>query len=193
MFSVKNLRSGFPVRRKGNGIEDVDIRPFVALFRGRTDAFGLMQKGKPFAVRRPISPLHYRLHLEGKIRLGIYPLLPDGRIHFIVFDFDGPESLLSALAVADHARHFALPLVWEISKSGDWHLWLFFHEPVSAGDARLVARMLLEEAGVKTEVFPKQDRVPGDGLGNFIWLPLSGKSVRGGKNGFCGPGHRQAL
>ena len=76
--------------------EAADITPFVGLFRGRTDAFGLMQKGKPFAVRRPLSLLHYRLHLEGRIRLGVYPLLPDGRIHFLAFDFDGSESLIAA-------------------------------------------------------------------------------------------------
>lgn len=184
MSSVRTP-AGSPGRRKGNRTEEKEnITPFVALFRGRTDAFGLMQKGVPFSVRRPLSLFHYRLHLAGKIRLGIYPLLPDGRIHFIVFDFDGPESLLSARAVADRARHFALPLVWEISKSGEWHLWLFFKEPVAACDARRVAQMLLEEAGVKTEVFPKQDRVPEDGLGNFIWLPLSGSSVSKGRTVF---------
>ncbi len=187
-MSSGSTPTGIPVRRKGSRREEKeDITPFVALFRGRTDAFGLMQKEVPFSIRRPLSLFHYRLHLAGKIRLGIYPLLPDGRIHFLVFDCDGPESLLSARAVADRARHFALPLVWEISKSGDRHLWLFFSEPVLAGDARRVARMLLEEAGVKTEVFPKQDTAPEDGLGNFIWLPLSGSSVREGRTVFVDP------
>jgi hypothetical protein len=40
---------------------------------------------------------------------------------------------------------------------------------------------------VKAEIFPKQDALPADGVGNFIWLPLSGESVPGGKTVFVDP------
>jgi len=157
------------------------------LFQGRLDAFGLIQGEKIMAVRRPVSLLHYRLHLEGKFRLGIYPLLPGGVTHFLALDFDGPQAQQSAFKVFHCAVHFDLPLAWEISKSRGVHLWLFFSAAVSARDARLVARMLLDEAGVQAEIFPKQDVLPEGGLGNFIWLPLSGESVRQGRTLFVDP------
>lgn len=169
------------------GIRCINVRHFASLFRGRRDAFGLMRDGKIVAVRRPVSLLHYRHHLEGRIRLGIYPLLSDGRTHFLALDFDGPASREAAWTVFHRSGHFHLPFVWEVSKSGDVHLWLFFSDPVMARDARLVARMLLEESGVRAEVFPKQDAVPENGVGNFIWLPLSGASAKEGRTLFVGP------
>lgn len=165
----------------------IDVQHFASLFRGHPDAFGLMQDGKIAAVRCPVSLLHYRHHLEGKIRLGIYPLLSNGRTLFLALDFDGPGSRESAWRVLHFARHFHLPFVWEVSKSGDAHLWLFFSGPVSSRDARRVARMLLEESEARAEIFPKQDEVPEGGLGNFIWLPLSGESVGKGRTLFIDP------
>jgi hypothetical protein len=163
------------------------VQRFAALFRGRQDAFGLMHGDRIMAVRRPVSLLHYRLHLEGKLRLGIYPLLPQGLSHFLALDFDGPQAQQSASEVYACALHFDLALAWEMSKSRGVHLWLFFSAAASARHARLVARMILDEAGVKAEIFPKQDALPEGGLGNFIWLPLSGESVRQGRTLFVDP------
>lgn len=146
--------------KKSGGV----TRAFASLFHGRQDAFGLMQGEKIVAVRRPVSLLHYRLHLEGKLRLGIYPLLPDGTTRFLALDFDGPQAQQSAFEVFHCSRHYSLPLAWEISKSRGVHLLLFFSEPVLAQNARLVARMLLDEAGVQAEISPKQDALPEGGL-----------------------------
>jgi hypothetical protein len=168
--------------------EDSDeVNLFASLFHGRQDAFGLMQGEKVMAVRRPVSLRHYRLHLEGRLRLGIYPLLSGGVTHFLALDFDGPQAWEQAIEVFHCATHYSLPLAWEISKSGDVHLWLFFSAPALARDARLLARVLLDEAAVRAEVFPKQDSLPGGGLGNFIWLPLSGESVKQGRTLFLDP------
>jgi hypothetical protein len=167
------------------------LKAFASLFQGRLDAFGLMQGEKIMAVRRPVSLMHYRLHLEGKLRLGIYPLLPGGVTHFLALDFDGPKAEQGAIEVFHCAVHYDLPLAWEISKSRGVHLWLFFSAPASARDARLVARMLLDEAGTQAEIFPKQDGLPEGGVGNFIWLPLSGESVRQGKTLFVDPDNLQ--
>lgn len=46
---------------------------------------------------------------------------------------------------------------------------------------------MLKEASVKAEIFPKQDDLPQNGLGNFIWLPLSGESVKEGRTLFVDP------
>lgn len=165
----------------------VDLERFAALFRGRSDAFGVLQAGRICAVRRPLSLVQYRLHLEGKLRLGIYPLVPGGHTHFLALDFDGPQAECAADAVFERASQHGLTLSREISKSRGVHLWLFFSEPVLARDTRVVALTLLAEAGVKAEIFPKQDLLPTDGWGNFIWLPLSGESVPQGKTVFVDP------
>jgi hypothetical protein len=146
-----------------------------------------MQKGKIFAVRRSLSLSHYRLHLEGKHRLGVYPLLPDGTTRFLAFDFDGPDAVQTARRVYAWAKPYGLPLAWEISKSRGIHLWLFFSEPVSAKDVRHVARIILDKAHARAEIFPKQDALPEKGLGNFIWLPLSGESQKQGRTLFVDP------
>ncbi|MFZ5862433.1 MAG: TOTE conflict system archaeo-eukaryotic primase domain-containing protein [Nitrospirota bacterium] len=170
----------------------VDLERFAALFCGRSDAFGVLQAGRICAVRRPLSLIQYRLHLEGKLRLGIYPLLPDGHTHFLALDFDGPQAEYAADRASVVAAQHGLTLCREISKSRGVHLWLFFNEPVLARDTRLIALMLLREAGVKAEIFPKQDALPADGVGNFIWLPLSGESVPLGKTVFVDPISHQA-
>lgn len=164
-----------------------ELDAFALLFRGRRDAFGLMRGENFIVVHQPVSQRHYRQHLQGKIRLGIFPLLPAGVIHFLAMDFDGPKAQEAASDVFASASHVGLPLAWEISKSGDVHLWLFFSAPVPARAARLVARMLLDEAGVQAEIFPKQDVVPKGRVGNFIFLPLSGESVKQGRTLFVDP------
>jgi hypothetical protein len=170
----------------GNG-NSADIKRFASLFQGRRDAFGLMQRGSILTVRHPLSLLHYRLHLTGRRRLGIYPLLPNGSTSFLVLDFDGPDAERAARKVYDRAPHYGLPFAWEISKSRGIHLWLFFSETVSALDVRRIARGVLKDASVQAEIFPKQDDLPQNGLGNFIWLPLSGESVKGGRTLFVNP------
>jgi len=164
-----------------------DLERFAGLFRGRSDAFGVLQAGRICAVRGELSLVQYRLHLEGRLRLGLYPLLPDGHTHFLALDFDGPEAERAADEVFERASQHGLTLCREISKSRGVHLWMFFSAPVPARDVRMVALMLLAEAHVKTEVFPKQDVLPADGVGNFIWLPLSGESVPMGKTVFVDP------
>lgn len=169
----------------------IDLERFAALFRGRSDAFGVLQAGQIWAVRGSVSLVQYRLHLEGKVRLGVYPLLRDGHTHFLALDFDGPQAERAADAVFERASHHGLALCREISKSRGVHLWMFFGERVPARDARTVALTLVAEAGVKAEIFPKQSVLPAEGVGNFIWLPLSGESVSRGKTVFVDPNSHQ--
>lgn len=169
----------------------IDLERFAALFRGRCDAFGVMQAGRICAVRRPLSLGQYRLHLEGKLRLGVYPLLADGHTHFLALDFDGPQAERAADTVVECASLHRVTLCRELSKSRGVHLWLFFSQPVLAQDARMAGLALLAEAGVRAEVFPKQDLLAADGVGNFIWLPLSGESVPLGKTVFVDPASHQ--
>jgi TOTE conflict system, Archaeo-Eukaryotic Primase domain/Primase C terminal 1 (PriCT-1) len=175
------------MKRRDETTQSVRVEAFASLFRGRQDAFSRMQGENIKAIRRPVSLLQYRLHLEGRFRLGIYPLLPGGLTHFLALDFDGPQAQQNAFEVYHCAVHFELSLAWEKSKSGGVHLWLFFSAPVSARGVRLVARMLLKESAVQAEIFPKQDVVPEGWLGNCICVPLSGESVKQGRTLFIDP------
>jgi hypothetical protein len=157
---------------------------FASLFAGRSDAFGILTDGRPYAVRTTLTLRHYGHHLAGRLRLGVYPLLSDGTTRLLALDFDGPTSHDDAWRVYCRASHFKLPFLWEVSKSGDVHLWLFFSAPVLSRDIRRVSRLLLEEAGVRAEINPKQDQLSNGVLGNYIFLPLAGQSVPEGRTLF---------
>ncbi len=62
-----------------------DLRLFRELFRGRTDVWGGVEG---VSIKEPVTEEHYRLHLDGKRSLGIYPLLDNGYVHFFAIDLD---------------------------------------------------------------------------------------------------------
>ena len=69
----------------------------------------------------------------------------------------------------------------EKSKSKGFHVWLFFDEPIPARAVRRALLRILKKAGLDCELFPKQDSLASNnGLGNFIYLPLFGGSVKTG-------------
>jgi len=65
----------------------------------------------------------------------------------------------------------------EFSGGKGYHFWYFFHEPISASRARNVLTAMTKKiapdlTSFHLEVFPKQDRLAGKGLGNLVKLPL---------------------
>ncbi len=58
------------MQKKEYLMTDELLRQFSRLFRGRIDVWGSV-KGK--SNKEPITIDHYRVHLEGKRSLGIYP------------------------------------------------------------------------------------------------------------------------
>jgi len=159
------------------------IRIFRSVFRGREDAYGA---GSGACVREPVTDEVILGHLQGKRRIGVYPLLQDGAVHFAVVDIDEPD-LGRAQAYLDVADTYGLTIYLEASKSKGFHLWHFFAEPVPAAKARELIRWILRDAGLppKTEIFPKQDQLSGsESLGNYINLPLFGADVLNGRTVF---------
>ena len=74
-----------------------------------------------------------------------------------------------------------------------WHIWVFFEHPVRAAKVRkllfaAIPTNLLLHSGVSAdaeankglEVFPKQDHIPEDGVGNPVWLPWHHAAKPGG-------------
>ncbi len=83
---------------------------------------------------------------------------------------------------------------YEISKSGNGlHIWFFFSQNIRARDARILGDLIITKAmdhsdGIDMKsfdrLFPNQDYVPYDGLGNLIALPLHYGSRNEGKTVF---------
>ncbi len=157
----------------------------LALFPGRTDAHGFSPADGKFSTKRqPLKPIHAKAHLAGEVRIRRHFVLPDDTCHMAVIDVDD-GGVTPVLDIRDVLRKHRLPFAVEKSKSKGYHVWLWFASPVPAWKARAVLRALVAEAGwPDVEVFPKQVTVDGDGLGNFVWLPLHGASVKEGRTLF---------
>lgn len=148
-------------------------------------------------VRQPLARGVIELHLLGRVTLGQYVLHPDDTVGFAALDFDPTAAALEqvrltneaegplALApLADYVRHVmrtaeaaGLCTMAEDTGGAGLHVWLFFTPRLPAEKARALLRELLWRSGpqppsVAVEVFPKQDRLSGKGLGNLIKLPL---------------------
>jgi hypothetical protein len=133
-------------------------------------------------------------HLQGEIRIGLYPMVAGDRTHWLAADFDGEAAVLDALAYIKAARAAGAPAALEISRSGvGAHVWIFFTEPIAAGVARQLGMAFIREAiairgrmGLQCydRLFPSQDTLPGNGPGNQIAAPLQGESRKLGATVF---------
>jgi hypothetical protein len=145
-------------------------------------------------------------HLRGKKEdasdvLGVYPLLLDETINFLVFDFDchnddvcgddwaNPDSewMIEVNTFRKICEDNDVPILVERSRSGKGaHFWIFFEKPILASTARRFGTALLtkgaESVNMKKftyydRMLPAQDHIPinaktgRSGLGNLIALP----------------------
>lgn len=177
---------------------------FRALFDGRRRGFGVScGPALPRTERGPVTPELYRRHLESDgsndgWSLGLVPLRDDASVLFGALDFDAkalPE--VEARALAQRASDLGFPLVWTRSLSDGVHAWLFLAEPASSADVRrLLHHWGLQlgwelKRGAMTknrgdrffEVFPKQESVAPDAVGNWIRLPWPGGERAQGRRG----------
>ncbi len=133
-------------------------------------------------ILAPLTDYVIRQHLEGKITIGIYPLLTDETCYFLAADFDGENWAQDALAFLKTAHTNHIPAYLERSRSGNGgHVWIFFSEPVQAVFARQMGSILIEKTMDQRyrldmrsydRLFPNQDTLPKGGFGNLIALPL---------------------
>ena len=144
---------------------------FMALFEGRTDAWGT---GRGEVKRGTVTPSLYEQHIAGVGEgLGVFPLLDDATVNFAVIDLDEPD-----FRAARDMQDLLPGVTWlEESRSGNAHVWAFFDSPCEAW----VARGLMREATIaidrpRVEVFPKQDRLLEGMVGNYINLPYFGNT-----------------
>jgi hypothetical protein len=158
-----------------------NLEHFRNLYGRVGDAYGLMTARGPIAVREPLTDDHLRAHLEGRERIGAYFLDAEGMTDQLVFDDDAnqPELVKRLLSILDE---IGIEAYVETSKSKGFHVRAHF-EPAPAADLRKIGVYVAHRVGVPDiEVFPKQDKRGGeDKLGNFMWLPLHGGSLKSGK------------
>ncbi|MFC2823666.1 MAG: DEAD/DEAH box helicase family protein [Lacticaseibacillus rhamnosus] len=157
----------------------------------------------PFEHGRPSLKVHYpltddiiRRHLDTKtdFAIGLYPLDAANKTKFLALDVDGHQAtqLWQALttSIVKVCRQNGLSPLIELSQSGHGcHVWLFFDEPIAATDARKLGDALLKATqaidprlpfSAFDRLFPAQDQLSAEQLGNLIAAPLEGQGVLAG-------------
>lgn len=140
---------------------------------------------------RNLTPLTAEIYFRSNIQntnergigaVGIYPMLPGNMCRFLAIDLDEKTWKHDALEIADIARRDGFQMAIERSFSGNGaHLWLFFSEEIPAAKARELAFSFIDKASEKSKsvslksydrIFPTQDTIAPDGLGNLILMPI---------------------
>ncbi len=195
------------------------IAAYMNIFRGRYDTFARQwadreqQRQGYVPVRRPMTADDVKEHLSGRRTYGIYLLEEDSTVHTGVIDIDlnspfrEPANMRknrSAIQreaeyvlkrIADMASEAGLRFLAEASGGKGYHFWFPVSDPVSAADMRLALQGMVDQVKsdvscFSLEVFPKQDRLSGKGLGNLVKLPLGIHRVTGKRSWLLGTGSR---
>lgn len=164
------------------------MRSFSELFRGREDAHGYYgsiagakpsdrgkRTGKAGSVKDPVTPQLYADHLAGKKRLGIIPVMSNGKVWWFCLDIDFYDDPKLYENVCNAIKDCGLSLVPTLSKSGGVHVWCFLEEPIPAPEAHAIAEAMREKLGLPKEhidIFPK-DFSPTD-IGHWVNIPYYG-------------------
>lgn len=164
------------------------MKSFSDLYRGRDDAYGYYgditnaqatdrgkRVGRAATRRAPVTPELWTAHLAGETRLGIVPVLKNGKCGWFCIDVDFYQEKGLHEDIAARIRECGLPLVQTKSKSGGAHLWCFFSDPILASKARSIAENFRKKLSLPDEhidIFPAQDKA--DDIGNWVNLPYFG-------------------
>ena len=164
---------------------------FAEIYRGIDNRYGLFKgfgntdpktgkKTKRIDVPHGSPP--YNAHLDGDIKIGIYPFTEDKKVAWGCIDIDDYISL-DIPKVAKQVKELGLPGVVTRSTNGGAHIWFHFTQSVNAKQLRNKLRDIRDAMRLdpKTELFPKQDDIDikNNTLGNFVFIPYSG-GARGG-------------
>jgi hypothetical protein len=158
--------------------EASDGELMARLFDGRRDIYGINKGRVERCQTGDWTSTHWETlfdaHVAGKEEadLGIYLVRDDDTVTFAAIDIDEPNFPL-ALEVAQTMPD-AVPWI-EQSRSGNYHVFVFFDEPLEAYYARAVLRGVIIACGrPDLEIFPKQDGLREGMVGNYISIPWHG-------------------
>lgn len=142
----------------------------------------------------PLDDQQIYEHLTGTQMLGIYPVLPDNTSYFLAADFDKGNWLDDCMCYQQQLEKYGLTSYIERSRSGNGgHVWTFFADAYPCHKARAIGleaiRKALKFSDFDKEIsfdrlFPNQDTIAKDGLGNLIALPFQGKAAQHGNTVF---------
>jgi len=148
------------------------IRVFRKRFVQRNDCFARQTTDGTYSfVRERLTERVLCRHLRGEETISLYPF-PDSTTHWICFDIDtleGTETRVLQEKLQDHG----IPHLTEFSGRKGFHIWTFFDQKYPNWIARAFGRIL----AAKIEVFPKQDKITNEGLGNALKAPLGKHQV----------------
>ena len=155
-------------------------------FKGREDYIAVQPAGNSPSPKRLSGPIpldkFIEKHSDGS-SCGVYFLRADSTVSMVCADFDNhsdnnPDAIPEAQSFAKFLRVQGFSCLLELSQSGTGaHVWLFFSEPIPAGEARMFLVGALNDCELRTEAYPKQATLtPDRPLGNYVRYPLSGKS-----------------
>lgn len=146
-------------------------------------------KNCPNQVYKQLTKEDIIRHIKGDTTVGIYPMLDDDTCYFLAVDFDEDDFKESVNIFVNECALYNLDCLVEISRSGNGaHVWFFFDNKYPAIKIRKIISSILTTAMLKSgkisfssydRMFPSQDKLLKNGIGNLIALPLNGKS---GKN-----------
>lgn len=161
----------------------------MQLFVNRRDVYAIQLKVGQACIYVPrygtLTEDDVQRHLDGKITLGVYALNVDNSVKWICFDIDSAHVERTAdvceLIVKRCVEHYGEDAVRaeKSGSEGNFHVWLFFAQPVQAVYARALG-LEIADGLVGVEVFPKQTVLSGKMLGNLVKLPL-GLHLKSGK------------
>ena len=172
------------------GLSDLQLNTFKDLFSGNKHNYGQhvyafaekgeKEKGGNHTVTNKLLTLaQYRAHLDGKKGLGIVPITSDNKCKFAVIDIDVYNQDFSPYVRA--IERLNMPIVPFLSKSGGFHLYVFFKTFVKAKDAVAKLKQLSRILGITlfvkqhkneaVEIFPKQLKLAEGQAGSWLNLP----------------------
>ncbi len=162
----------------------------------------------PYKKWKKLTISTVRNHILGKDPeaqdvIGIYVMHPDNTVRFIVFDFDDHDYdensekmtwIEEVNMIADIVKANGIDYRVERSRSGHGaHLWIFFSEPIEASMARRFGNGLISMTLQRYKkarfsffdrLFPLQETLKENQLGNLIALPFQGQAMRNNNSVF---------
>lgn len=152
-------------------MDDGKSAKFQALYRGLDRAHGIWTTaGRPRTVRTAAMDGDWTAHFNGKLGLGIVPIMDDGRCLFGAIDIDQDD--IDHQELARKVRQYEMPLVVCRSKSGGAHCYTFYRTPQPAAEVQKRLAACAAKLGYGgAEIFPKQVKLAPDQVGNWINLP----------------------
>lgn len=155
-----------------------EIELLLKLFDGRRDVYGVAKGQVERNPKGDWNGVFWEAlaanHLAGEPNadLGVYLVRDDDTVTFAAVDIDEPDFDLAQ----EVAETMPSENVWiEKSRSGNYHVFVFFDEPLEAWAARAVLRGVVVAVGQPAlEIFPKQDGLREGMIGNYISIPWHG-------------------